>query len=258
LEFIWGGRKIGMRRVPYATSGMPFLYCSSGAISHVVWALYYHIHVGSAIETPGVLSFINNMAFIGIACLSIRRQNLPKQDIKLQSPESFGHDGDTEDRFAVSTYHCVTLSDDHMVKNSLMIRMSALFFLPFAPLLMTQMASAESYWTKGAAMPTARSEITSAVLNGKICDVGGFVNSHSTNSIVEVYDPVTDKWAKVAPLPQPLDHTKAASFDGKLYVIGLSFFTWNCGFDGIRFLCKRFMSRSPTIPQARLPSALYI
>jgi N-acetylneuraminic acid mutarotase len=38
---------------------------------------------------------------------------------------------------------------------------------------------------------------------------------------VEVYDPVTDKWATAAPLPRPLDHTAAAaSFDGKLYVVG--------------------------------------
>jgi N-acetylneuraminic acid mutarotase len=37
---------------------------------------------------------------------------------------------------------------------------------------------------------------------------------------VEVYDPIADKWTSIAPLPQPLDHTTAASYDGKLYVVG--------------------------------------
>ena len=69
-------------------------------------------------------------------------------------------------------------------------------------------------------MPTARSEITSAVLDGKIYVIGGFEKGHSTTSDVEVYDPVANKWATAAPLPQPLDHIAAASFDGKLYVVG--------------------------------------
>ena len=37
---------------------------------------------------------------------------------------------------------------------------------------------------------------------------------------MEVYDPIADKWTGIAPLPQPLDHTAAASYDGKLYVVG--------------------------------------
>jgi len=31
---------------------------------------------------------------------------------------------------------------------------------------------------------------------------------------------IADKWTTGEPLPQPLDHTAAASFDGKLYVVG--------------------------------------
>jgi N-acetylneuraminic acid mutarotase len=71
-------------------------------------------------------------------------------------------------------------------------------------------------------MTTARSEITTAVLDNKICVIGVFENGHSTVSAVEVYDPIADRWTTVAPLPQPLDHTaaSAASFDGKLCVVG--------------------------------------
>jgi N-acetylneuraminic acid mutarotase len=60
-------------------------------------------------------------------------------------------------------------------------------------------------------------------LNNKICIIGGFENGHSTSS-VEVYDPVADKWSNIAslsqPLDQPLDHSTATSYNGKLYVVG--------------------------------------
>jgi N-acetylneuraminic acid mutarotase len=110
-----------------------------------------------------------------------------------------------------------------MEENGLTLKMSMLFFLfLLLPSLIFNVASAttESYWSNGAPMPTARSEVTSAVLDGKIYVVGGFENGHSTTSVVEVYDPVANEWTTVAPLPQPLDHTAAAAFDGKLYVVG--------------------------------------
>ena len=37
---------------------------------------------------------------------------------------------------------------------------------------------------------------------------------------VEFYNPIANNWTVVAPLPQPLDHTAAASYNGKLYVVG--------------------------------------
>ena len=68
-------------------------------------------------------------------------------------------------------------------------------------------------------MPTARSEITGAVLNDKIYIIGGFDKNGKSTSNVEVYDPVTGKWTQSTSLPQPLDHAAAASFNGKLYVV---------------------------------------
>jgi N-acetylneuraminic acid mutarotase len=69
-------------------------------------------------------------------------------------------------------------------------------------------------------MPTPRSEIAGVALNGKIYIIGGFDENGLSTTTVEVYDPIADKWTTAAPLPQPLDHTAVASYDGKLYVVG--------------------------------------
>src|SRR5919109_2897321 len=80
--------------------------------------------------------------------------------------------------------------------------------------------STTSLWTTGAPLPTPRSEIAGAALNGKVYIIGGFDESGQSTTTVEVYDPIADKWTTAAPLPQPLDHTAAASYYGKLYVVG--------------------------------------
>jgi N-acetylneuraminic acid mutarotase len=78
-----------------------------------------------------------------------------------------------------------------------------------------------SPWPTGAPLPTPRSEIAGAALKGKIYIIGGYDQSGQSTATVEVYDPIADRWTNAAPLPQPLDHTAAAtSYDGKLYVVG--------------------------------------
>ena len=67
---------------------------------------------------------------------------------------------------------------------------------------------------------TPRSEIAGAALNGKIYIIGGFDETGQSTTAVEVYDPIPNKWTEAAPLPQPTDHTAAASYEGKLYVVG--------------------------------------
>jgi hypothetical protein len=78
----------------------------------------------------------------------------------------------------------------------------------------------QSPWTTGAPLPTPRSEIAGAALNGKIYIIGGFDVTGQATTSVEVYDPIADKWTNAASLPQPLDHTAAASYGSKLYVVG--------------------------------------
>lgn len=84
----------------------------------------------------------------------------------------------------------------------------------------TEQAAIVGAWSLGAPMPTARSEITSAVLDGKIYVVGGFEASGGNSDVVEAYDPYADAWQRVAPLPVRLDHAMAASDGGTLYVMG--------------------------------------
>ena len=83
------------------------------------------------------------------------------------------------------------------------------------------------HWMTGAPAPTARTEVAVAALDGLIYVVGGFEQSSSWRSPqssastkVEVYDPVTNRWASRPDLPMGLHHAGAAVLDGALYVVG--------------------------------------
>jgi N-acetylneuraminic acid mutarotase len=80
-------------------------------------------------------------------------------------------------------------------------------------------STTSSFWTLGTNMPTPRSELAGAVLDGKIYIVGGYAYNEKKD-IVEIYDPEIDKWSSASSLPEPLDHPAAAAYNGKLYVVG--------------------------------------
>ena len=82
-------------------------------------------------------------------------------------------------------------------------------------------------WEVRAKMPTKRTEVSSAVLKEKIFVVGGLSGTSRTLATVEVYDPVADRWSRVADIPEPRHHAAVVAVGSKLYVIG--------GYDGIRF-----------------------
>lgn len=75
-------------------------------------------------------------------------------------------------------------------------------------------------WQQQAPLPTPRSEVASAVLDGQIYVIGGYIAQGSASDLVDVYDPQADRWERRAPLPAPRDHAMAVSFDGKVYVFG--------------------------------------
>ena len=66
-------------------------------------------------------------------------------------------------------------------------------------------------WTKKAEMPTARSHLSTAVVNNQIYAVGGWSGAGpavgccnmpiESLTTVEAYDPTTDKWTKKASIP---------------------------------------------------------
>ena len=93
-------------------------------------------------------------------------------------------------------------------------------------------------WHTAASMPTKRTEVATATLEGKIYVVGGFekprlgnVMNFAITPSVEVYDPETDTWASKAPLPVGLHHIGIGVVGGRLYVIGgyskSGFSVWN-------------------------------
>ena len=79
----------------------------------------------------------------------------------------------------------------------------------------------EGVWSRLAPVPTPRSEVAAATMNGKIYVFGGFGSGATAN---EEYDPLTNTWRGRAPIPRGVNHAAAQAFGGKIYLIG--------GFDG--------------------------
>src|SRR5215475_15882737 len=92
--------------------------------------------------------------------------------------------------------------------------------------------STSAGWSTLAPMPTARQEISVAVLDGKVFVIGGYDGSGRSTGTVEVYDPRTDAWKRAAPLPIATNHNAAATVNGRLYAFGgtsLSAFVYDAG-----------------------------
>jgi N-acetylneuraminic acid mutarotase len=75
-------------------------------------------------------------------------------------------------------------------------------------------------WQNLAPLPTARQELATAVLDGKIYVIGGYDQNIASTSTVEVYNPATNTWASAQPIPFPNNHNSAAVAAGKLYSFG--------------------------------------
>ena len=84
-------------------------------------------------------------------------------------------------------------------------------------------------WTKKRDMPTLRNGFMTAVVDGKIYVIGGSVHDKKLDrdvatGLVEVYDPLTNRWEKRADMPTERGSTNAVVVDGKIYVLGG--YTW--------------------------------
>ncbi len=75
-------------------------------------------------------------------------------------------------------------------------------------------------WQGLAPMPTARQELCSAVLNGKVYVIAGYDEDVRSTDKVEVYHPATDTWSTAHPIPVKNNHNAAAVAAGKLYCFG--------------------------------------
>ncbi|TVP74688.1 MAG: hypothetical protein EA352_10190 [Gemmatimonadales bacterium] len=88
-------------------------------------------------------------------------------------------------------------------------------------------------WTEGAPMPTPRGALAYAVLDGRVHTIGGTVadadglehDHHNTDApdasvgTHEVYDPATDSWEQLPPMPTARNHhTAETTDDGRIVV----------------------------------------
>jgi hypothetical protein len=75
-------------------------------------------------------------------------------------------------------------------------------------------------WTNKAFMPTARSSLGVADVNGTLYAVGGDQGLGRSSAAVEAYDPATDTWTTKAPMPAARYSPGVAAVGGILYVVG--------------------------------------
>jgi non-specific serine/threonine protein kinase len=68
-------------------------------------------------------------------------------------------------------------------------------------------------------MPTVRTEVAAAAVDGRIVVVGGFAPG-ATVPTVEVYDLAADTWTAGPDLPVAVNHAMAASLEDEAYVFG--------------------------------------
>ncbi len=92
--------------------------------------------------------------------------------------------------------------------------------LAIIPVVFSSQTGNRGAWTTLAPMPSARQEISTAVLDGKIYVIAGFNTTGASTNTVEVYNPQNNTWTSAADLPIATNHNAAAVAAGKLYAFG--------------------------------------
>lgn len=95
-----------------------------------------------------------------------------------------------------------------------------LLFISFviSSLIVPLVLAAEDSWTTMEPMPTARSGLGVAVVDGKIYAIGGYNGSYL--NVNEMYDPETDTWTTKQPLLTARAWFAIAAYGGRIYAIG--------------------------------------
>ena len=82
-------------------------------------------------------------------------------------------------------------------------------------------AAAAQRWDTRARSTIARTEVAAARIGDGAYVVGGFAPPDgATSDVVERYDLRLNRWARVQPIPQAVNHAAAVAYDGDLYVVG--------------------------------------
>jgi N-acetylneuraminic acid mutarotase len=79
-------------------------------------------------------------------------------------------------------------------------------------------------WENRTSVPSQRSGLEANVVDDKIYLIGGDLPgiffSVTPSNVTGVYDPATDSWSTMAPLPTPVTGYSSAVLDDKIYIIG--------------------------------------
>jgi Kelch motif len=75
-------------------------------------------------------------------------------------------------------------------------------------------------WSRGSDMPTARHHAGAAAVGGKLYVVGGRRGGKLSLAAVERYDPATDRWQRMAPLPLRVGGVAAVGAAGRVIAAG--------------------------------------
>lgn len=75
-------------------------------------------------------------------------------------------------------------------------------------------------WSEGAPLPTPRTEVAVAAVDGTIFVAGGFTEDGKVADDVDEYDAEHDSWGPGERLPTPLHHAALAAADHRVWIIG--------------------------------------
>lgn len=88
-----------------------------------------------------------------------------------------------------------------------------------------QLAPGDSTWVSRAPFPSPRGHHSAVYLDGHIYAIGGCFSHDPVPidvALVHRYDPRTDSWSEVTPLPEPRSHAEPSTFvfEGRIYLAG--------------------------------------
>ena len=75
-------------------------------------------------------------------------------------------------------------------------------------------------WGTGAPLPEPRTEVAAATLGQRIVVAGGFLATGANSRRVDAYDTRRSTWERLPDLPVSVDHAAAASWRGRVVVVG--------------------------------------
>ena len=83
-----------------------------------------------------------------------------------------------------------------------------------------QQQSGVGVWDTRAPLPTARQEMPSALLGGRIYTPGGYDAQGATVATLEIYDPAANVWTTGPSMPEGRNHPGVTVAGGLVFVTG--------------------------------------